>query len=148
MQVFAEDERVAQLPPGRFRDALAAVQRANASQIAGTILTQMQATLRAKQQVGRSLHEAPRPICILLGHVLVQLKPDTYSARLGTQVERVTFCDRPHERLGSGGCIGGTQPWRQRLQRCGVAGVVPSRRRPPRLKGVCMLPSGGIQRHI
>jgi hypothetical protein len=52
VQVFAEDERVAQLPPGRFKDTLAAVQRANAAQIAGTILTQMQATLRAKQQVG------------------------------------------------------------------------------------------------
>jgi hypothetical protein len=52
VQVFAEDERVAQLPPGRFQDTLAAVQRANAAQIAGTILTQMQATLRAKQQVG------------------------------------------------------------------------------------------------
>lgn len=52
--MFAEDGGLAQLPPGPSRDVLVAIQGANAAQIEGALLTEMQAALKAKDRVRRS----------------------------------------------------------------------------------------------
>lgn len=114
MQAFAEDEGVARMPPGGSKDALIAVQRANAAQIASTLLEEIQSALKAKQQVG--VEAFSKALCHLSRSRVRTLSNDPHQSPSAYAAVSEAFayctdcvCGRRLGRQGSGGCTGGTR---------------------------------------